>query len=155
MIFYQTSHTIQGEHVDSNKSIEVYLLYSESIAANRSIFEIAIQSDIENQLKNIKNLQGKVFAPVKKTMLGFVVRDGMGNVEINRESSKNVMSGNRNVYMANHIARVMNLATMHFARNSFDNSPEYMKYRPANVSVYAELFVSSFENDKLGQLWSL
>lgn len=155
LIFYGTPHTIQ--QTVSSKWIEAFVVTSQLIPANRSVFGIDVRSDIHFQLDQTLNLRKKIFAPVQKSLMYFYVFDELRKVK-NIEKNKIVMSENANVYMANFITRnTKNLTTWQFVQRKFGNIREgLIKYEPSSESIYAELLMTSmdiYENKNYLKLW--
>lgn len=144
VIFYQTPRTIHQGF--SNKTIEAFVVNSDVIPANRSVFEIDARSDIHSQLHGVANLTRNIFDPEKSTLLVFFELGASRNVEIIEGNGK-AMTNNKDIFMANFIARHMkNLTTWQMIQtNSGNHLNTVFTYKPSNRPIYAELFVSSME----------
>lgn len=144
VIFYQTPRTIR--HRFSNKTIEAFVVNSDVIPANQSVFEIDAQGDIHSQLNGVANLTKKIFDPEKRTLLVFFELGASRNVEIIEGNGK-PMTNNKDIFMANFIARHMkNLSIWQLIQQKSGNFlNNVFKYKPSNRPIYAELYVSSVE----------
>lgn len=142
VVFYQTARTIPQAF--SNKTIEVYVVRSYAVAADHMVFGIDNRSDINLQMNQTRNLRDKIFDPKRKTLIYFFEHDELREVK-SILKSKDVMSSNANVFMANYITRnIKNLSTWQFMNKKIGEW-KLIKYEPPNEKIYAELFMSSME----------
>lgn len=142
VIFYQTPRTIQ--YNISNKSIEAFVVDSEAIEPNRSVFEISSLTDIHCQLNRTENLCGKIFSSVKSALITYFNNDVFAGAN-SLKRSKSVILNNANIFMGNRIILNMkkhNVTIRQFTPMKIDKNYEYRKCELSNESIYAELFNS-------------